>query len=70
MAIHSSILAWIIPWTEKPGGLQSMESKRVGCEWATNNTHIINIQYYLLQMYNIVIHNFKGYTPFIVIIEY
>ena len=39
MAIHSSILAWIIPWTEKPGGLQSMESKRVGCEWATNNTH-------------------------------
>ena len=29
MAIHSSILAWTIPWTEKPGGLQSMESQRV-----------------------------------------
>ena len=28
MSSHSSILAWIIPWTEKPGGLQSMGSKR------------------------------------------
>ena len=27
---HSSILAWRIPWTEDPGGLRSMESKRVG----------------------------------------
>ena len=27
MATHSSILAWEIPWTEEPGGLQSMESK-------------------------------------------
>ena len=27
MATHSSILAWRIPWTEKPGGLQSMESQ-------------------------------------------
>ena len=30
MATHSSILAWRIPWTEDPGGLQSMESQRVG----------------------------------------
>ena len=30
MAIHSSILAWRIPWTEEPGGLQSMGSQRVG----------------------------------------
>ena len=30
MAIHSSILAWEIPWTEEPGGLQSMGSQRVG----------------------------------------
>ena len=29
MAIHSSILAWEIPWTEEPGGLQSMELQRV-----------------------------------------
>ena len=30
MATHSSILAWEIPWTEEPGGLQSMGSQRVG----------------------------------------
>ena len=30
MAPHSSILAWRIPWTEEPGGLQSMGSQRVG----------------------------------------
>ena len=29
MATHSSILAWKIPWTEKPGKLQSMGSQRV-----------------------------------------
>ena len=30
MATHSRILAWKIPWTEEPGGLQSMGSQRVG----------------------------------------
>jgi len=30
MATNSSILAWRIPWTEEPGGLQSMGSQRVG----------------------------------------
>ena len=30
MAAHSSILAWSIPWTEEPGGLQSMGLQRVG----------------------------------------
>ena len=30
MVIHSSILAWKIPWIEKPGGLQSMGLQRVG----------------------------------------
>ena len=29
MATHSSFLAWKIPWTEEPGSLQSMESKRI-----------------------------------------
>ena len=33
MATHSSILAWRIPWTEKPGRLQSMGSQRVGHKW-------------------------------------
>ena len=31
MATHSSILAWRIPWTEEPGGLQSRGSQRGGC---------------------------------------
>ena len=36
MAIHSSILAWRIPWTEKPSRLQSMGSQRVRHDWATS----------------------------------
>ena len=35
MATHSSTLAWKIPWTEEPGGLQPMESQRVGNDLAT-----------------------------------
>ena len=34
MATHSSVLAWRIPWTEKPGGLQSMGSHRVRHDWS------------------------------------
>ena len=34
MATHSSILAWRIPWTEEPGGLQSIGSQRVGHNWS------------------------------------
>ena len=36
MATHSSILAWRIPWTEEPGGLQSTGSQRVGHDWVTS----------------------------------
>ena len=35
MATHSSILAWRIPWTEGPGGLQSMGSQTVGRDRGT-----------------------------------
>ena len=35
MATHSSILAWRIPWTEEPGGLQSMWPQRVRHDWVT-----------------------------------
>ena len=35
MATHSSILAWEIPWTEEPGGLQSMGSQKVRHDLAT-----------------------------------
>ena len=36
MAPHSSTLAWKIPWTEEPGGLQSMGSRRVGHDRVTS----------------------------------
>ena len=36
VATHSSTLAWKIPWTEEPGGLQSMGSRRVGHDRATS----------------------------------
>ena len=36
MAPHSSTLAWKIPWTEEPGRLQSMGSRRVGHDWVTS----------------------------------
>ena len=38
MATHSSVLAWRIPWTEEPGGLQSMGTPRVRHDWAHTHT--------------------------------
>ena len=38
MATHSSILSWEIPWTEEPGGLQSMGSQKIRLDQASN-TH-------------------------------
>ena len=43
MAIHSSILAWISPWTVEPLGLQSTASQRVGHDWA-HSTHWLNLR--------------------------
>ena len=43
MATHSSILAWRSPWTEKPGGLQSLGSQRVRHDLARTNKAIMNI---------------------------
>ena len=39
MATHSSILAWEIPWTEEPGGLQSIGLQRVIQDWGTKQQH-------------------------------
>ena len=41
MAICSSILAWEIPWTEKPGGLQSIGSQRVGHDSVTKQQFFV-----------------------------
>ena len=44
MATHSSIPAWKIPWTEEPGGLQSMGLQRVGHDWETSTwIHYANL---------------------------
>ena len=40
MATRFSILAWKIPWTVEPGGLQSMGSQRVGHNWETNHARM------------------------------
>ena len=40
MATHSSILAWEIPWTEEPGGLQFMGSQTVGHDLATKQRQV------------------------------
>ena len=39
VATHSSILAWRIPWTEEPGGLQPKGSQIVRHDWATKHKH-------------------------------
>ena len=39
VATQSSILAWEIPWTEEPGGLQSVGLQRAGHSWETEHTH-------------------------------
>ena len=44
MATHSSILAWRIPSTEEPGGLQSTGSQRVGQNWATSLAHFMKCE--------------------------
>ena len=43
MAIHSSTLAWKIPWTEQPDRLQSVGLQRVGHDWVTSLTHSLKL---------------------------
>ena len=45
MATHTSILAWKIPWTEEPGGLQPMSLQRVGHNWATNTRLTLELHF-------------------------
>ena len=49
MATHSSILAWKIPWTDEPGGLQSMGPQRVGYNWGTLEGNGSPLQYSCLE---------------------
>ena len=43
MATHFSIIAWEIPWTEEPSGLQFMGLQKVRHNWATKHIHIHKI---------------------------
>ena len=56
MATHSSIFAWRIPWTEEPGGLQSMGSQRVGHDWVTSLPK-------MLKMSHLIISDSSGFHP-------
>ena len=47
-ATHSSVLAWRIPQTEEPGGLQSMVLQRVGHNRKTKHTHMLSIEIFFL----------------------
>ena len=61
MAIHSSILAWRIPWTKEPGGLESKGSRRVTHDLATKlptklpQNYICVCVYMCVYIYNITI---------------
>ena len=52
MATHFNIFSWRIPWTEEPGGLQSMGLQRIRHDWATNSINTIsnNNTYWLSTM--------------------
>ena len=59
MATHSCILAWVIPWTEEPGGLQSMGSQRVGHNWACMHISLISlkgVQYCVIKLIIVVFY--------------
>ena len=50
MATHSSILAWEIPGTEEPGGLQSMGSQKDGHNWGVNNDTGMRLTLFISQL--------------------
>ena len=57
MAAHSSILAWEIPWTEEPGGLQSLGLQRVGHDSATFTFTLLFNTFSFLKTLHAVFHN-------------
>ena len=57
----SSILAWRIPWTEEPGGLQSRGSQTVGHDWAANTTTTANL--WTVYLYHLPTLSHSSVTP-------
>ena len=60
MVTHSSILAWRIPWTEEPGGLQSMGSQRVRHDEVTNTHTHTYTQYSIKATYIVFLKSNSG----------
>ena len=58
MATHSSILAWKTPWTDEPGGLQSIVSQRVAHNWNT-------LAHILIEVYKVTLNVFSINPPFL-----
>ena len=70
MASHFSILTLRIPWTEEPGGLQSMGSRRVEHDWVTNTftSYIVMIVFLMLKILQIYsLSNFQIYSSIILL---
>ena len=65
MATHSSILAWRIPRTEEPGGLQSMGLQRVGRDWA----HMHLVLPLLTRNYNVVFLSYTTLWPCLILVS-
>ena len=65
MAIHSSTIAWKIPWTEEPGRLQSMGLQRVGHNWATSRSRSCLLSLYCEIIHSLELVNSKSTTKFI-----
>ena len=59
MTTHSSILAWEIPWTEKPGELQSMMLQTVRCDWVTKQHSMYVCMYMCLGCVSCTLYSFK-----------
>ena len=71
MAIHSSILAWKISWTEEPGGLQSVGLQRVEHDWSDLAcTHIYLIYILYLPSQTLLVGAFNPFTFKVIIYMY
>ena len=54
MATHSSIIAWEIPWTEEPGGLQSLELQRVRHDWVLMQHAVVFFFYLFIYFWKLI----------------
>ena len=63
MAIHSSIFAWEIPWTEEPSRLQYMGLQRVELD-LVNHHHTLFIMIQLRKFQAESLHNYSTFSPF------